>query len=114
MESLKLHLTYLNITVLSYHYMMHIVVLPEEDIYAVACAVTHMCSMPSSLELYDGSVNVTWPVGKSADTGADTVSLLSLGRKLASAAECETYAAHGLWLWNLYAGRTYMCVCVYL
>lgn len=59
------------------------------------------------------------PSGVVWGTGADTVSLLTLGRELAPPTECGTYASHSLWLWDVCAGmhtckmRKYgVCVCV--
>lgn len=48
------------------------------------------------------------PSGVEWGTGADTVSLLTLGRELAPPTECGTYATHSLWLWDVCAG-THTC-----
>lgn len=66
MESLQVK--YFNISVFSYSgCLLYIVLQPRDDSSAVACAVTRALSMPRSLELKDGSVNVTCPVGKSGE-----------------------------------------------
>ena len=44
------------------------------------------------------------PSGVEWRTGADTVSLLTLGREPAPPMECGTYATHSLWLWDVCAG----------
>lgn len=49
-------------------------------------------------------MNVTVPSGEEWGTGADTVSLLTLGRELAPPMKCGTYATHSLWQWDVCAG----------
>lgn len=105
-ESLKVtvHLTYL-CSLISWLYAVYTVAARRWQIRSGLCA--DPCTQHAVRHRAVGRVRVSGcdlPSGVEWGTGADTVSLLTLGRELAPPTECGTYATHSLWLWDVCAG----------